>query len=71
MKRQSQYKTTIGGQALIEGILMRGPKKTAIVVRKSDGELAIKEEDVGTSRSSRLARLPFVRGGGNFWDCRK
>ena len=48
MKRQSQYKTTIGGQALIEGILMRGPKKTAIVVRKSDGELAIKEEDVGT-----------------------
>ena len=71
MKRQSQYKTTIGGQALIEGILMRGPKKTAIVVRKSDGELAIKEEDVGTSRSSRLARLPLIRGVVNFWDSMK
>ena len=71
MKRQSQYKTTIGGQALIEGILMRGPKKTAIVVRKPDGELAVKEEDVGTSRPSKLARLPIVRGVVNFWDSMK
>lgn len=71
MKKQSQYKTTIGGQALIEGILMRGPKKTAIVVRKADGELAIKEEDVGTSRPSKIARLPLVRGVVNFWDSMK
>ena len=71
MKRQSQYKTTIGGQALIEGILMRGPKKTAIVVRKPDGERAVKEEDVGTSRPSKLARLPIVRGVVNFWDSMK
>ncbi len=71
MKRQSQYKTTIGGQALIEGILMRGPKKTATVVRKPDGELAVKEEDVGTSRPSKLARLPIVRGVVNFWDSMK
>ena len=32
-----QKKTSIGGQALIEGILMRGPRKTAIVVRRTDG----------------------------------
>ena len=33
------YKTTCGGQALIEGILMQGPEKRAIVVRKPDGGL--------------------------------
>ena len=32
-----QFKTLIGGQALIEGILMRGPDKQAIVVRSKDG----------------------------------
>jgi uncharacterized protein YqhQ len=32
-KRNQTYKTTIGGQALIEGIMMRGPKRQAMVVR--------------------------------------
>ena len=32
-----KFKTTIGGQALIEGIMMRGPEKDAIVVRGKDG----------------------------------
>ena len=39
-----QFRTTIGGQALIEGILMRGPEKQAIVVRNQAGELEIKEQ---------------------------
>ena len=34
-----KFKTMCGGQALIEGIMMRGPEKEAIVVRKPDGEL--------------------------------
>ena len=34
-----EFRTMIGGQALIEGILMRGPTKQAIVIRKSDGSL--------------------------------
>ena len=34
---QKKFKTMIGGQALIEGILMRGPEKQAIVVRSQDG----------------------------------
>ena len=34
---KEQFKTSIGGQALIEGILMRGPEKDAIVVRGADG----------------------------------
>ena len=33
------FRTSIGGQALIEGILMRGPEKQAIVVRDKDGQL--------------------------------
>ena len=64
-------KTSIGGQALIEGILMRGPAKTAIVVRKSDGEYAIKEENNGSNTHSRFAKLPFIRGPVNFWDSLK
>ena len=36
------FKTMCGGQALIEGIMMRGPKKQAVVVRKPDGTLAIR-----------------------------
>ncbi|WP_077075163.1 DUF1385 domain-containing protein [Aedoeadaptatus urinae] len=36
------FKTTIGGQALIEGVMMRGPSKTAYAVRKPDGEIALR-----------------------------
>ena len=36
-KQQEKFKTTIGGQALIEGIMMRGPKTDAIVVRTKEG----------------------------------
>ena len=41
----TQKKTTIGGQAIIEGIVMKGPKKTCTVVRKANSELVVKEED--------------------------
>lgn len=54
------FKTTCGGQALMEGIMMQGPAKRAIVVRKPDGELDITEEAVKPRRG--LARLPFIRG---------
>ena len=40
------FKTMCGGQALIEGIMMRGPKKQAVVVRKPDGELAVQVKDL-------------------------
>ena len=49
-----------GGQALIEGIMMQGPAKRAVVVRKADGELDITEEAI--KPRSGLAKLPFVRG---------
>ena len=54
------FKTTCGGQARLEGILMQGPEKRAIVVRKPDGELDITEEEIKPKRG--LAKLPFIRG---------
>ncbi len=51
------FKTSIGGQALLEGILMRGPKKQSIVCRLADGTLKTKTEDVKPT-----PKTPFVRG---------
>ena len=45
-QRRGAYRTSIGGQALIEGILMRGPEKQAIVVRDKDGKLVEKVEEL-------------------------
>lgn len=64
-------RTTIGGQALIEGILMRGPKQSSIVVRKADGELVNKIEPVGSMSHPAWCRWPFIRGVVNFWDSMK
>ena len=40
------FKTMCGGQALIEGIMMRGPKKESVVVRRPDGGLEIQEREL-------------------------
>ena len=52
-----------GGQALIEGIMMRGPKKQAIVVRKPDGELAVRESQLKFIKDRYpILGLPLIRG---------
>lgn len=57
------YKTMCGGQALIEGIMMRGPKKQAIVVRQPDGELAIRESELKFIKDRYpVLGLPLIRG---------
>ena len=63
------FKTSIGGQALMEGILMRGPEKEAIVVRKPDGTLEEKVESV-TSPKDKFSPFgwPIIRGSVNFVD---
>lgn len=50
----------IGGQALIEGIVMRSREKTAIVVRKKDGNFEIKEKI--NKKPSVFSKIPFIRG---------
>ena len=71
MSNKTCKKTSIAGQALIEGILMRGPKQTAIVCRKPGEEMVIKMEPTGTMSHGAWARLPIVRGVVSFWDSMK
>ena len=71
MSNKSCKKTSIAGQALIEGILMRGPKQTAIVCRKPGEEMVVKMEPTGTMSHGAWARLPVVRGVVSFWDSMK
>lgn len=52
--------TTIGGQALLEGLLMIGPQKYSIAIRKPDGEILVETED--TPPKSKLTKLPIIRG---------
>ena len=65
MKRKTEdcsFRTSIGGQALIEGILMRGPKKQAVVCRTKDG-LVEKVEELKLVRDAHpILGLPFIRG---------
>ena len=64
-----KFKTMCGGQALIEGIMMRGPKKQSIVVRKPDGELEIQEKDLKFIKDKYpILGWPLIRGGVNFAD---
>ena len=60
-----KFKTMIGGQALIEGIMMLGPDKSSVVVRKKDG-LRIKTEPRKVSEGFSLKKLPLIRGVFNF-----
>ena len=52
--------TSIGGQAVIEGVMMRGPHKTAIAVRKPDGEIIIDEKE--NKKKSNISKIPLLRG---------
>ena len=56
-------KTSIGGQALIEGIMMKGPYKTAMAVRKPDGTVDLSEVPEKHLRDKyRFFGLPLIRG---------
>jgi uncharacterized protein YqhQ len=63
INRVPKHITTIGGQALIEGILMRGPKDVAIAVRKADKEIVLKKNKLNTlGMRYKFFSLPFIRG---------
>ena len=55
-------KTSIGGQALIEGVMMRGPQKTAMAVRHTSGEIRMEEFDNPTSKCAWVKKVPLLRG---------
>lgn len=59
----SERYTCIGGQAVLEGVMMRSPRFMAVVVRRSDGRLVIKERPwLGFSERIPLLKKPFLRG---------
>jgi len=66
-EKSCAFRTSIGGQALIEGIMMRGPEKQAIVVRDQEGNLVEKVEDLKFVKDRYpILGLPLVRGTVNF-----
>ena len=56
-------KVTVGGQALIEGVMMLSPSKMAVAVRKPDGTIYVSSEDRPDTQSiAKWKKLPFMRG---------
>ncbi|MEG0541646.1 MAG: DUF1385 domain-containing protein, partial [Angelakisella sp.] len=56
-------KTSIGGQALIEGIMMRGPAKSAMAVRTPSGEIDLEEwATYPNGKPPKYKKMPFIRG---------
>ena len=69
MKDKKIHKTSIGGQAVIEGVMMKGPKEIAIAVRKPDGEIIIEKKPVSERiRKSKILKWPLIRGCVGFFD---
>lgn len=68
-RKSCAFRTSIGGQALIEGILMRGPEKQAIVVRDQEGNLVEKVEELRLIKDRYpILGVPLIRGTVNFLD---
>ena len=63
MKKPKEcFRTRVGGQALIEGIMMRGPEKICVAVRKPDGTIDLMMDQV---KHHPWSKIPFLRGGLN------
>ena len=67
-KKCTAFCTSIGGQALIEGIMMRGPETVATAVRKPDGEIELKTEPIRHIFRNKFFKLPIIRGVFNFFE---
>jgi len=68
MKIEKLRMPTYGGQALIEGVLMRGSKYLAAAYRKPDGEIIVETEELGKIYQSPLRKVLFLRGLIILWD---
>ena len=51
-----------GGQAVIEGVMMRGRDSAAIAVRRPDGDISVKMRDIENSKRPSVLKAPFIRG---------
>lgn len=67
MSDKKIHKTSVGGQALIEGVMMQGPKGIATAVRKTDGSITVKHHEFEHIRDKhKFWGLPIIRGMVNF-----
>ena len=55
-------KTSIGGQALLEGIMMKGPKMTAMAVRDPSGKIVLEKWPTQSANRPKIFKLPIFRG---------
>ncbi len=55
-------KTTIGGQAVIEGVMMRGKEMYALAVRDLDGNIQVEQHEINKKLNNKFFKLPFIRG---------
>ena len=58
---KEKMKTSIGGQAVIEGVMMRAPNKFVIAVRQPNGTIAVKRDDIKLD-SNKILKKPILRG---------
>lgn len=62
-KRRQAHYSGIGGQAVLEGVMMKNGTKYAVAVRKPDGDIDIQVEEYrGFCSDKNVTKLPFVRG---------
>lgn len=62
MYLKDKVRIPAGGQALIEGVMMKCGSSKAIAVRKSDGMIEVKREKLSVPKDGSIKKLPFVRG---------
>ena len=68
-KKQKGCYSGIGGQAVLEGVMMKNGENYAVAVRKPDGEIAVELKNFqGVLHGNKLKQIPFVRGIFNFVD---
>jgi uncharacterized protein YqhQ len=66
---KGEIKFSYGGQAVIEGVMMRGAHTAAIAVRNPQGQIVVHEQPLNaTLYRGRIAKTPFVRGVVGLWD---
>lgn len=61
-KKYMAKKTSIGGQALMEGIMMRGPLVTAMAVRNTKGEIVVEKSPTESANAPKIFKMPILRG---------
>lgn len=67
--QEKVHKTSIGGQAVMEGVMMRGPKEIATAVRKSNGEIIIDKKEVSSVFTKyKFLKIPVLRGVISFFE---